>query len=130
MEIMREERTYEGVHAIPALIMGMMEASGVRKLIDDSCLELGMSCHDLSPGMAAKAMVGTMVERGKMPLYRVRDYYSTAPADLLFGCGVDSRSLSDTVLAERLDTIFRLDTRKVLLESYRLLATASEKLPA
>ena len=124
MEIMREERTYEGVHAIPALIMGMMEASGVRKLIDNSCLEMGRSCHDLSPGMAAKAMVGTMVERGKLPLYRVRDYYSTAPADLLFGCGVDSRSLSDTVLAERLDTIFRLDTRKVLLESYRLLATA------
>lgn len=124
MEIMKEERTYEGIHAIPALIMGMMEASGVRKLIDDSCSEADGRCFVLSPGMAVKAMVGTMVERGKMPLYRVEDYYSTAPTDLLFGRGVDSRSLSDTVLAERLDSVFRLDTRKVLLESYRLLTAA------
>lgn len=118
MEIMMEERTYEGIHAVPALVMGMMEASGVRKLIDDSCREIDRRCFDLSPGMAVKAMVGTMVERGKTPLYRVEDYYSTAPTDLLFGRRVSNRSLSDTILAERLDTIFRLDTRKVQLESY------------
>lgn len=121
MEIMMEERTYEGIHAVPALVMGMMEASGVRKLIDDSCRKIDRRCFDLSPGMAVKAMVGTMVERGKTPLYRVEDYYSTAPTDLLFGRRVSNRSLSDTILAERLDTIFRLDTRKVQLESYKLL---------
>ncbi len=121
MEIIREERTYEGIHAVPALVMGLMEVSGIRKMIDHSSMGLGIGCYDLSPGMAVKAMVGTMVERGKTPLYRVEDYYSTAPTDLLFGRDVDNGSLSDTILASRLDTIFRLDMREVQLKAYGLL---------
>lgn len=116
MEIIREERTYEGIHAIPSLVMAAMESSGIRRHIDDLCGS-GKGCF-LSPGMAVKAMVGTMVERGKRPLYRVSDYYSTAPTDRLFGDLVNNNSLSDTVLADRLDDIFALDAEQVLLDCY------------
>lgn len=118
MEIISEERTYEGVHAIPSLAMALMESSGIRQYIDDACRDMVDPCCFLSPGMAVKAMVGAMVERGKRPLYRVSDYYSTAPTDKLFGPMVGNSSLSDTVLAQRLDTVFRLDTRSVLRNCY------------
>ena len=118
MEIVTEERTYEGIHAIPSLVMAAMESSGIRRHIDELCRDrIGKGCF-LSPGMAVKAMVGTMVERGKRPLYCVSDYYSTAPTDKLFGNLVDNNSLSDTVLAERLDDIFELDAEQILLDCY------------
>ena len=118
MEIVTEERTYEGIHAIPSLVMAAIESSGIRCHIDELCRDrIGKGCF-LSPGMAVKAMVGTMVERGKRPLYRVSDYYSTAPTDKLFGNLVDNNSLSDTVLADRLDDVFELDAEQVLLDCY------------
>ena len=121
MEIIRGERTYEGIHAIPSTVMAVMESSGIRRHLDDLCKEKADAACFLSPGMAVKAMVGAMVERGKRPLYRVSDYYSTAPADKLFGPMVDNGSLSDTVLAQRLDTVFSIDTRKALHDCYLLL---------
>ncbi len=121
MEIITEERTYEGVHAMPSLVMAAMESSGIREHIDKCCRGLDPSDHALSPGMAVKAMVGAMVERGKRPLYRVTDYYSTAPVDKLFGPRVKNCSLSDTALASRLDTVYRLDMQEVQLEIYRML---------
>ena len=121
MEIIQDERTYEGLPAVPAMVMALMEDSGIRKMIDDSCRAVDKGCYDLSPGMAVKAMVGAMVERGKRPLYRVEDYYSTAPVDLMFGKDVSNKSLCDTTLANRLDVLFRLDTRSVQLAAYRLL---------
>lgn len=121
MEIVTDERTYEGLHAVPALVMAAMESSGIRQHIDDQCRSLDSSCCKLSVGMAVKAMLGTMVERGKRPLYQVHNYYSTAPVDKIFGSSVEHCSLSDTVLAERLDTLFLLDGRKVLSRIYELL---------
>lgn len=121
MEIITEERTYEGVPAIPSLVMAAMESSGIREHIDECCRALDQSDCKLSPGMAVKALVGAMVERGKRPLYRVYDYYSTAPVDKLFGPNVKNSSLSDTVLASRLDTVFRLDMQQVQLEIYEML---------
>ena len=121
MEIITDERTYEGIPAIPSLVMAAVESSGIRRHIDELCKDMiGAECF-LSPGMAVKAMVGAMIERGKRPLYRICDYYSTAPVDKLFGGCVTVKSLSDTTLAQRLDTIFQLDTRKALLDCYRLL---------
>ena len=121
MEIITDERTYEGVPAIPSIVMAAMESSGIRRHIDELCKDMiGAECF-LSPGMAVKAMIGAMIERGKRPLYRICDYYSTAPVDKLFGGCVTEKSLSDTTLAQRLDTIFQLNTRKTLLDCYRLL---------
>ncbi len=121
MEIIAEERTYEGVHAIPSLVMAAMETSGIREYLDECCLKADPEVHRLSAGMAVKAMVGAMVERGKRPLYRMSDYYSTAPADKLFGPMAKNSSLSDTVLASRLDTVFRLDMQEVQLGMYEML---------
>lgn len=121
MEIVKDERTYEGLHAVPAMVMAMMEEVGIRELIDERCSGPDRCRHKLSSGMAVKALVGGMVERGKRPLYRMVDYYSTAPTDLLFGDGVGNRSLSDTILAGRLDDVFQTDTRSLLKDSYDLL---------
>lgn len=65
MEIVWDERTYEGVHAVPAMAMAVMEESGIRRLIDDMCRGDSATGHKLSEGMAVKALAGSMMERGK-----------------------------------------------------------------
>ena len=121
MEIISEERTYEGMPALPSLVMAVMESSGIRGYIDACCGTERSDGLFLTSGMAVKALIGTMVERGKRPLYRVSDYYSTAPVDKLFGIFVKHESLSDTVIANRLDTVFNLNTEEVLYECYKKL---------
>ena len=120
MEIIRDERTYEGLPAVPALVMALMESSGIRSMIEEECGEDG-STAVLSAGMTVKALVGAMVERGKRPLYRVGDYFSTAPNDKLFGPYCNAASLSDTNLSHRLNDLFHLDGRMVLYKAYQLL---------
>lgn len=121
MEINRNERTYEGIPAISGIMMALMEETGIRALIDSECAAVDSSDRKLSAGMAVKALIGTMYDRGKTPLYRVDDYHSTAPCDLLFGSGVKNATLSDTTLASRLDTLFMIDGESMLLKSYNLL---------
>jgi transposase len=107
MAFNRSGSTYEGLQFGPALGMAMLEASGIRKMIDK---EVPNACTNLSTGMAAKAMIGTMFTEGmRKPLYRVKAQYATAPVDKLFGPYVKHASLSDTSLASRLDTIFGMD---------------------
>lgn len=111
MKINLNARKYEGIPAASALGMAVMESTGIRKLIDDSCRwdrEQGV----LSPGMAVKAMLGPMFDgRHKAPLYKVNLFYQTSPVDLLFGEGVAQASLSDSALARGLDTIFDAGSR-------------------
>ena len=121
MEIISEERTYEGIPALPSLVMAVMESSGIREYIDTCCGTERSDCLFLTSGMAVKALVGTMIERGKRPLYCVSDYYSMAPVDKLFGTFVKHESLSDAVIAKRLDTVFNLNTETVLYECYKKL---------
>lgn len=121
MEIVTEERTYEGLHAVPAIVMAVLESTGIREMIDERCKAVDEADRAMSPGMVVKAMVGAMVERGKRPLYRISDYYSSAPVDKLFGERVTHDSLSDTVLANRLDVLFGSDLRQLLLDAYLLL---------
>ena len=121
MEIIEDETTYEGLRAVPAMIMGMMEGTGIRKMIDFECRKIDKGYYDLTPGMAVKAMAGAMADHGKKPLYLLEDYFSTAPVDIMFGKDVYHCSLSDTIFASRLDTIFRLDMKTVLLKAYNML---------
>lgn len=121
MEIISEERIYEGIPALPSLVMAVMESSEIREYIDTCCGTERSGGLFLTSGMAVKALVGTMIERGKRPLYRVSDYYPTAPVDKLFGTFVKHESLSDAVIAKRLDTVFNLNTETVLYECYKKL---------
>ena len=121
MEIISEERTYEGIPALPSLVMAVMESSGIRGYIDSCCGSERSDGLFLTSGVAVKALVGTMIERGKRPLYRVFDYYSTAPIDKLFGTFVEHESLSDAVIAKRLDAVFNLNTEEVLYGCYKKL---------
>lgn len=49
---------YIGVPAGTAVANAMMESIGLRQLIDDACV-FDRVQRDLSPGMAAKAMIAT-----------------------------------------------------------------------
>jgi transposase len=105
MRIIRKERAYEGLPASSAVAMAVMETSGIRALIDKS-VEYDRE-RRLSPGMAVKAMIGPIFDgRKKLPLSGVRYFYNAAPADILFGKGVDKASLNDNALARNLDDIF------------------------
>ena len=121
MEIDRNPKTYEGIPLVPGMMMALMEDSGVRELIDRRCRPYDPSRRELTHGMAAKAIIGTMFEKGKTPLYCVENFYATAPCDLLFGEGVGNDSLSDTNLASRIDIIHASDTVALIDEAYVLI---------
>ena len=106
---------YEAIQFAPALAMAMLESVGIRKLLDDEARTIDPSLRNLSTGMAAKAMIGTMFTEGvRKPLYRIGDQYATAPVDRLFGISVEHRTLSDTDLSARLDAMFKMDRDEVL----------------
>ena len=84
IDIERETRRYEGIPTVCGMMMAMLEDMGIRELIDRMCDEAGGNSRLLTTGMAVKAMIGTMFDRGKTPLYRVSSYYPTAPCDILF----------------------------------------------
>ncbi len=113
MRINLNARRYEGLPAASALGMALMESSGIRQLIDDSC-KWDRDQRKLSPGMAVKAMIGPMFNGHKRsPLYKVDLFYQTAPIDLLFGEDVTLPGLNDVSLARGLDTIFEAGVEKL-----------------
>ena len=113
---------YESIQFAPALAMAMMESTGIRRLLDEEAKNIDGSLRNLSTGMAAKAMIGTMFTEGiRKPLYRIGDQYSTAPVDKLFGNFVGHRTLSDTNLSSRLDVLFKMDTEEILWRIHRIL---------
>ena len=113
---------YESIQFAPALAMAMMESTGIRRLLDEEAKNIDGSLRNLSTGMAAKAMIGTMFTEGiRKPLYRIGDQYSTAPVDKLFGNFVEHRTLSDTNLSSRLDVLFKMDTEEILWRIHRIL---------
>ena len=113
---------YEAIQFAPALAMAMLESVGIRRLLDDEAKGIDPSLRNLSTGMAAKAMIGTMFTEGvRKPLYRIGDQYATAPVDKLFGNFVEHRTLSDTNLSAKLDTIFQMDREEVLWRIHTML---------
>ena len=113
---------YEAIQFAPALAMAMMESTGIRRLLDCEAKRIDPSLRNLTAGMAAKAMIGTMFTEGtRKPLYRIRDQYAVAPVDRLFGSSVEHRTLSDTTLSARLDIIYRMDREEILWRIHTML---------
>ena len=113
---------YEAIQFAPALAMAMLESVGIRKLLDDEARSIDPSLRNLSTGMAAKAMIGTMFTEGiRKPLYRVGDQYAITPVDKLFGNFVEHRTMSDTTLSARLDVIYQMDREEILWRIHTML---------
>ena len=117
-----ETEEYEGISALAAIMMAMLEDSGIRGHIDSRCP------HDparriLSPGMGVKCMAGPVFDMGsKLPLYRVERSYVGAPTDLIFGPGVRPESLNDDALGRCLDTLSGMDLEELFHETAELCA--------
>lgn len=93
--------------------MALMESTGIRQLIDDTC-EWDRDQRKLSPGMAVKAMIGPLFKGDRRrPLYKVDLFYQNAPIDLLFGDDVTLSGLNDVSLARGLDTVFEAGVEKL-----------------
>lgn len=100
--------------------MAVIETSSIRALIDKN-VEYDRE-RRLSPGMAVKAMIGPIFDgRKKLPLSGVRYFYNVAPADILFGKGVDKVSLNDNALARNLDDIFDTGLDELFWKCSRLI---------
>lgn len=113
MRININARRYEGIPAASALGMALMESTGIRQLIDDTC-EWDRDQRKLSPGMAVKAMIGPLFKGDRRrPLYKVDLFYQNAPIDLLFGDDVTLSGLNDVSLARGLDTVFEAGVEKL-----------------
>lgn len=113
MRININARRYEGIPAASALGMALMESTGIRQLIDDTC-EWDRDQRKLSPGMAVKAMIGPLFKGDRRrPLYKVDLFYQNAPIDLLFGDDVTLSGLNDVSLARGLDTVFKAGVEKL-----------------
>ena len=114
--------SYEAIQFAPALAMAMLESVGIRELLDHEARTIDPSLRNLSTGMAAKAMIGTMFTEGiRKPLYRVGDQYAIAPVDKLFGNFVEHRTMSDTTLSARLDVIYQMDREEILWRIHTML---------
>lgn len=102
-----------GLRLGPAAGMALMEELGIPDLIDEAC-EFD-SQRILTPGMAAKAIIGTMfTHNNKNAMRNVSLFYSMAPVGSLFGQRADLRSLNDNALGRNLDTIFAAGTELLL----------------
>ena len=113
---------YEAIQFAPALAMAMLESTGIRELLDTESKSIDPSLRNLTTGMAAKAMIGTMFTEGtRKPLYRIGDQYATAPVDKLFGNFVEHRTLSDTNLSARLDVMYQMDRDEILWRIHTML---------
>ena len=116
MKIQHKGIEYEGIPAANAIGMGLFEASGMRRLIDERC-RYDPEKRILSPGMVVKALIGPTFNVGKkLPLYMVEKAYNTAPTDRLFGPRVTQDDLYDTALARGLDTLFDGDLTELFCE--------------
>lgn len=110
----RDGITSIGLGVGPAVGMAFMEELGIIDMIDDMCT-WDRKQRLLSPGKAAKAIVGTMLTgNNKKAMRNVALFYSKAPVDRLFGSEIDLRSLNDQALGRNLSTIFEADTDRLL----------------
>ena len=110
-----EPQDFEGLPAVTAMYFAVLEQSGCMGMLHDLEAEVwrgvGAPCRKLGMAQAFKACTGTFFTSGvRMPLYHVKYLYENSPTDLLFGPHVEVRSLSDTVLAQRLEELAALDT--------------------
>ncbi len=100
--------------------MTVMEESDIRELID-SRVDWGDECK-LSPGHAAMAMVGPIIDhRKRLPLGGVRTFYRGASIDLLFREGVTEESINDKVLAWNLDSLHKAGQEELFWSCSRLI---------
>jgi transposase len=114
MEIEHGVETYEGFQAAGLLAMALMEATGIREYIDSMCT-YDKARRTLSPGMAAKAMIGPIFGYGcKTPLMNIRKMYPSAPVDLMFGPKVEHESLNDSAFGRALDTLFEAKREEMI----------------
>lgn len=100
-----EPQYIEGLPACIAMGMAMLEATGVRALIDREC-RFDPEKRILSPGMVVKAIAGPMFDGShKEPLYITDRVYASAPVDRLFGEDVERDNIYDVALARGLDAL-------------------------
>lgn len=124
MVTMRGRVQTEVVPASVALMMGMMETTGLRTRLNEEWRSMDSKLRNLSGGMAAKAVIGNLFDdRTKAPLYNVHNRCLRFPHDILFGAGVGPEQISDTSLASRLDAFACLDMPSVIWESYDILTS-------
>ena len=109
------------IQAAPVLAMALFEQKGLTRLID-SRLTLDKRIK-LTPGNAVKAMVGQMLSsENRRALFGLNDFYVQAPAERLFGKGVDNKALGATAFSRDLDRLFETDLGELTYDCYRLLA--------
>jgi transposase len=117
MNIEYEDETYEGFQAMGAFAMALMESTGIREYIDSMCKYDG-SRRIMSPGMAVKAMLGPIFGyKHKSPLANIHMFYSSAPADLLFGPKVTPETMNDSAFGRALDTLFMAPREEMIWRS-------------
>ena len=123
MRIAHRTVQYEGIPAPSAIGMALFESSGMRKLIDERC-DFDPARRILSPGMVVKALIGPAFNiRNKYPLYLVNKFYSSAPADRLFGPSVQRDDLYDNALGRGLDSLFDADLEGLFKDCSDLIRT-------
>lgn len=119
-----------GTHEFPslppatALYFSVLEQSGCRELVRNGLKALEaekrkrgakVPLRNLTADMALKAISGTNFTNGqRYPLYEVSSFYSSSPTNIIFGAHVKPRSLSDTVLAKRMEELVDLDRDAVM----------------
>lgn len=74
---------HEIIGAAKALIMSLMESTGIRSLIDS--LFPDDDENELSTGMAVKYLIGNALCTDLTPFFLIEHHYGGAPCDLLFG---------------------------------------------
>ena len=125
----RGDDGFEGLPAMTAVYLAVIEDSGVADILRRRCKERDLELASkgvltraakVDETVAFKAFTGTYMTNGqRYPLYEVRRFYSSAPTDVMFGPKVLPRSLSDTNLAAMLDRFMTLDTEAFVLDTAR-----------
>lgn len=111
MAFRRED--YSGIPASSALAMALMESSGIRQMIDDTC-EFDAQ-RLLTPGNAVKAMMGPIFDaRKKSPLSKINTFYHSAPIRRLFGKRLNEQSLNDQAFGRSLDALYEADRKQLM----------------
>lgn len=97
---------------------------GAGPIVSALCYELGIpqtintlvdwdekQCK-LEPGTPVLALIINILH-GRVPLYRIEEFYKEQDTELLFGAGVESKHLNDDALGSVLDKIYAAGAKKV-----------------
>lgn len=98
------------VGALP-LLQQISQAIGLVDTINDLVTWDPTRCR-LSPGQRIEALVLNILA-GRMPLYRVAEFYEDTATDLVFGHGVAFQHLTDDCLARALDKLAESQPRAI-----------------